>query len=63
MPSQIIKILVAEGDKVSKDQALIVLTSMKMENTITANEEGIVQTVNVIEGQNVAAGVVLVHID
>jgi len=40
MPSQIIKVLVAPGDEITTGQELVVLSSMKMENTVTAFEFG-----------------------
>ncbi|OCK44154.1 pyruvate carboxylase [Tenacibaculum soleae] len=36
-------ILVKKGEKVSKNQPLFIIEAMKMETTITANEEGVVQ--------------------
>jgi len=59
MPSQIIKVLVAPGDEITTGQELVVLSSMKMENTVTAFEEGVVEEVYVADGDSVEAGVVL----
>ena len=62
MPSQIIKVLVEVGQKVSSGQPLLVLSSMKMENTIEATEDGTVAEIYVTEGANVAAGFLLLNI-
>ncbi len=63
MPSQIIKILVQTGQKVKADEALMVISSMKMENTITAEKAGVVSQVYAREGQNVEAGCILLKVD
>ena len=63
MPSQVISVLVKEGDKVSSGSPVIVLSSMKMENTISAIEDGIVKEVFVAEGQNISSGTELISID
>jgi 3-methylcrotonyl-CoA carboxylase alpha subunit len=62
MPSQIIKILVAEEQKVSKGDALMIISSMKMENTIETIEDGIVESIMTTEGANVEAGTVLLKV-
>lgn len=59
MPSQIIKVLVKEGQQVKSGDNLIVLASMKMENTMAADEDGVVENVFAQEGQNVEAGFLL----
>ncbi|RMG84225.1 MAG: ATP-grasp domain-containing protein, partial [Bacteroidetes bacterium] len=53
MPSQIIKILVERGQAVKKGEALLIISSMKMENTILAEKDGTVAEVYVTEGQSV----------
>lgn len=63
IPSQIIKILVKEGDKVALGDALIIISSMKMENTICATEGGIVESIFAEVGKNVEAGFVLLTIN
>jgi len=60
MPSQIIKILLQAGDKVQSGQGLVILSSMKMENTIEATEDGIIEEVYVSEGENIEAGTLLI---
>lgn len=43
-------ILVKKGDKVKKNQPLFVIEAMKMETTVTANEDGVVQGVQLKAG-------------
>ncbi len=62
MPSQVVKILVEEGQDVQAGEALMILSSMKMENSISANESGTVEAVYVKEEQNVEAGFLLLKI-
>ena len=63
MPSQVVKLLVKEGDEVKEGEGLIVLSSMKMENTVYANESGQVKEVYVVENSHVEAEVLLMKID
>ncbi|MBI4864785.1 MAG: hypothetical protein HY815_31695 [Candidatus Riflebacteria bacterium] len=63
MPGLVIKIHVRAGDRLVKDQPIIVLESMKMENTQVARHPAIVKSVNVAERQQVDAGAVLVELE
>ncbi|EAY24229.1 acetyl/propionyl/methylcrotonyl-CoA carboxylase subunit alpha [Microscilla marina] len=63
MPSQIIKVLVAQGQEVKSGDGLIVLSSMKMENTIAADEDGTVAEIYTEEGASVEARFLLVKVD
>jgi biotin carboxyl carrier protein len=56
MPCSIVKVNVKVGDNTKKGQALLVLSSMKMESVIEASEDGVVKEVYVTEGQNIEAG-------
>lgn len=47
MPGQIVKVCVKPGDEVKQGDALVVINSMKMENTIEAFEDGTVEEVYV----------------
>lgn len=62
MPSQIIKLLVEQGQEVKTGDGLIVLSSMKMENTIYADEDGVVEEIFTTEGASVEAGFLLLKI-
>lgn len=56
MPGKIVKVLVSAGSTVEKDQPLLVMEAMKMENEIRAPEAGLVKEVKVTEGQAVESG-------
>ncbi len=56
MPGVVIKLLVKENDTVAKDQPLLILEAMKMQNEIAAPAAGRVRSVHVREGQAVASG-------
>lgn len=45
MPGKILEIMVSEGDEVKKDQPLVILEAMKMENELKAPVSGTVSTV------------------
>ncbi len=62
MPSQIISILVEENQEVIKGTPLIIISSMKMENMICADEDGTVEEIYAAEGMNVEAGYLLMKI-
>ena len=59
MPSQIIKVLVKEGDAVKSGDGLVIISSMKMETTIEAAADGVVEEIYTTEGSNVEAGFLL----
>lgn len=63
MPGQVIAVNVAEGDKVTKGQKLVVLEAMKMEMAVQAPFDGIVAALNVAVGKQVPEGTVLVRIE
>lgn len=63
MPGVILKIPVEVGQKVAKDDVLIVLEAMKMENEIFAPCDGVVASINVSNGESVEAGKTLVTLN
>ncbi len=63
MPSQIIQVLVESGQEVKTDDPLMVISSMKMENTIVAVKDGKVTEVYAEQGQNVEAGFLLLQVE
>ncbi|MEQ9145147.1 MAG: acetyl/propionyl/methylcrotonyl-CoA carboxylase subunit alpha [Parvibaculaceae bacterium] len=63
LPGKVIQVLVKAGDKVRKGSALVVLEAMKMEQTIQAQSDGIVELVAVGEGDQVEAGATLVRFE
>ncbi|MCH2021118.1 MAG: biotin carboxylase [Saprospiraceae bacterium] len=62
MPSEVMKIEVEVGQPIKEGQDLITLLSMKMENTIAANESGTVEEILVEEGQSIDKGTLLLRI-
>ncbi len=63
MPGEVLKILVNVGDKVEAGTPLLVLVSMKMENTIYAQSKGIVKEIYVNEKSFVEAKSQLLQIE
>ncbi|RMZ91226.1 hypothetical protein DV736_g1528, partial [Chaetothyriales sp. CBS 134916] len=64
MPAKILKVHVAPGDVVTKDQILLVIESMKMETVVRSPAEGlVVKRVVHGEGEVVGAGVELVEFE
>jgi propionyl-CoA carboxylase alpha chain len=62
MPGMVRDIKVCIGDEVVKDQAIIILEAMKMENILTAPIDGTVQSINIEVGQSVMVGDTLMSI-
>ena len=56
MPGNILDIAVKPGDQVSVRQQLCSLEAMKMKNAIRSPRDGVIASVEVIEGQTVAHG-------
>ena len=50
MPGLVLKVLVKEGDIVQKNDPLLVLEAMKMENVIKSAGDGVVQRIHALEG-------------
>jgi acetyl/propionyl-CoA carboxylase alpha subunit len=63
MPGTVIRVLVAEGDRVAARQPLVVLEAMKMETPVLSPYEAVVRAVHVAEGDRVAGGAVLVELE
>ena len=59
IPGMIVKILVKEGDTVSKDHGLLVLEAMKMENVIKSPGDCEIQEICVKEKASVEKGQIL----
>jgi acetyl/propionyl-CoA carboxylase alpha subunit len=62
MPSLVVDVFVKKGDRIKKNQPLIVLSSMKMENTLYSNEDGVIEIINVAKGENIQSGHILLKI-
>lgn len=63
MPGRIISISVSVGQAVTEGQSVLVMESMKMENTISATKDGTVKAVMVSEGDSVQHGQTLIEIE
>lgn len=62
MPGKIVKLLVKAGQSVDKDQILLVMEAMKMENPIKAPQAGLVSKISISEGQAVETGADLLQL-
>jgi biotin carboxyl carrier protein len=62
MPGKIVRILTQVGELVEKDQPLLVMEAMKMENEIKAVQAGKITALKVTEGQAVESGAELILI-
>ena len=63
MQSTVVKIAVAEGDKVLEGDLVIVLEAMKMEQPIKAHKAGTVTKISAEVGSTIPAGTVLLEIE
>jgi acetyl-CoA/propionyl-CoA carboxylase biotin carboxyl carrier protein len=62
MQATIVKLAVAEGDRVVKGDLVLVLEAMKMEQPITAHKDGVISGINAAVGTTVASGHLLLTI-
>jgi biotin carboxyl carrier protein len=62
-PATVMRVLVEVGNEVTKGQALVVVSAMKMELTLSAPYAGTVSAVNTQVGAQVSPGEILVEID
>lgn len=62
MPGAVLEVLVAEGDRVERNQTVVLMESMKMELVITASRSGVVRRVAVEAGQQVDRGMRLLEL-
>lgn len=63
MPGRVLSILVKVGDAVKKEQDVLILEAMKMENSIASDYSGTVKQVLVAEGDTVAVDTPLIEIE
>ena len=63
MPGRIIRVNVSVGDSVQRGQSIVVLESMKMENTIAAPRDGVVSQVHIAADDSVQHGQSLVELE
>jgi acetyl-CoA/propionyl-CoA carboxylase biotin carboxyl carrier protein len=54
MPGTVLAVQVAEGEKVTAGQPLLIVEAMKMEHTLGAPRDGVVAQLTAVPGQQVA---------
>ncbi len=62
MQATVVKLAVAEGDKVVAGDLVVVLEAMKMEQPLTAHKDGVVASIGAAVGETVSSGHVLLTI-
>ncbi len=62
MPGSVIKLLIEEGQEIKRDQPLVIVEAMKMENEVRAAADGVVNKILVEPGQQVGFGEKLVEL-
>lgn len=60
MPGMVLNVLVKAGDSVKKNDPILVLEAMKMENVIKAPGDAMVATVHAVQGKAVEKGQLLI---
>ena len=63
MPGRVVRLLVAEGERVETGQGIVVVEAMKMQNEMKAPKSGRVVSLAVKEGDAVAAGETLAEVE
>jgi biotin carboxyl carrier protein len=63
MPGRIVDVLAEEGDKVKKNQAVVILEAMKMQNEIKAPQDGTILRLGPKPGDPVEAGALLFTVE
>lgn len=63
MPGMIVSIACSEGDSVSKNQPLLIMEAMKMENDLKSPTSGVVKNISVTAGDNVNKGQLLIEFE
>ncbi len=56
MTGTVWKVLVKPGDKVSEDDSLLIIESMKMEIPLTSPEDAVIKEIDFAEGESIAEG-------
>lgn len=61
MPGTVLKVATAPGAKVQRGDHLLITEAMKMETTIQAPHDGIIKSINVVAGESIATGDLLIE--
>ena len=62
MPGVVLDVRVSEGQSVKKNDVIMILEAMKMENEVMAPQDGVIESVAVSKGSNVNAGDIMIVI-
>jgi 3-methylcrotonyl-CoA carboxylase alpha subunit len=60
MPGRVIQLMVEPGSRIQRGQPLMVIEAMKMEHTVTAPADGVVEAVRFAAGDTVEEGAELI---
>ena len=63
MPGMVLHIMVENGQKIKKGDAIVVLEAMKMENILKSPADGIIKKIHVSMGDKVEKNQVMVNLD
>ncbi len=63
MPGKVLDIMVSIGETVAKDQALLVLEAMKMENVIKSPGEGKIKSISIQKANTVEKNQVMINFE
>ena len=63
MPGKVVKIFVKVGQKVKKNEHLLIVEAMKMENELKAPASGTVKKINACEGKSIEANEPLIILE
>ena len=63
MPGLVLEVSVTEGQEVKEGERLLILSAMKMENSILLHADGVIKKIHVTAGQAVDKGQVLVELE
>ena len=63
MPGMVLQIMVENGQKIKKGDAIVVLEAMKMENILKSPADGIIRKIHVSMGDKVEKNQVMVNLD
>jgi biotin carboxyl carrier protein len=63
IPGTVLDILIEKGQNVTKDEDLMILDAMKMQNKLKCNMDGKVKSIAVKKGDKVSKGTVLLELE
>ena len=63
MPGLILAIDIEVGQEVKKDETLLILEAMKMENALTSPRDGIIKSISIVTGQIVNKNELLIEFE